>query len=77
MRQPATRSNSTRRSLKPAASPASTSSQPLSIRGSSATSSGEPANADTLAYGELPGPIGFSGSICHRLWPADASQSMK
>ena len=78
MRQRVTRSKSMRSAAKSAgAAGSSAPSQPPSRSGSAATSSGEPANADTLAYGELPGPTGVSGSVCHRLCRPDASQSMK
>ena len=60
---------------KPPSGSTGAASQPLATSGSSATISGLPANADTLWYGELAGPIGAVGSSCQTVWPATASQS--
>src|SRR5262245_20380354 len=38
-------------------------------------SSGFPANAERAVYGELPSPVGPSGSTCHRDMPPARSQS--
>ena len=43
----------------------------------SASSAGEPANAEAARYGEPNSSGGPSGSICHHDWPAAASQSTK
>src|SRR5262249_46359379 len=42
-------------------------SNPSSIRRSGLTRSALPANEDKLWYGELPYPVGPSGSACHQL----------
>src|SRR5438552_446019 len=51
--------------------------RPSSMSGSSAISSGLPANADGLAYGESPKPVGPSGSTCHSDWRAPDRYSRK
>src|SRR3954466_4980220 len=48
---------------------------PSATRRSKLTSAGFPANADWALYGELPYPVGPTGSICHQLCPAAARKS--